>query len=171
MLEAIVYTDGSVKGNGQENAKGGWAYVILYGNDLTKNDNARPIQYRRSRAIEGTTNNRMELTAIIEAIEKIYNFKDYTHIKHIYIYTDSAYIYNCYAQKWYINWLNNNWKNSKKEEVRNKDLWIKLIPYFNNDLYSFHKVLGHSGDKYNEIVDYMAQDAAFGNEVNEIYFG
>lgn len=159
-----IYTDGSTKGNGTDNSVGGWAYLYLEGNEkivtLTKH----------SEQVFNTTNNQMELTAIIEAAKHI---KDSLYInsfkhKHINIITDSAYVYNCYIQKWYVNWQKNGWKNAKKEPVKNKELWEQLIPFFEDKNFTFQKVKGHSGDKYNEMVDSLAQNAAIGNCVNTV---
>lgn len=162
MVSIDIYTDGSTKGNGTENAVGGWGYIII----IKKNYIQTEIKY--SLQVENTTNNRMELTAIIEALNKVsYLLKDkFSDCKKINIHTDSAYIQNCYSQQWYIKWLKNGWVNSKKEAVKNKDLWTRLIPYFENERFSFLKVKGHNGDYYNEIADQLAQDAALGFTVN-----
>ena len=76
------------------------------------------------------------------------------------IYSDSAYLINCVNQKWYNGWLMNNWFNSKKEPVANKDLWLDLIPFFGDIRIHWNKVKGHSTDYYNNIVDDMAQSIA-----------
>ena len=78
----------------------------------------------------------------------------------IAVYTDSAYLHNCYTQKWYRNWKLNGWKNAKKQPVANQDLWEKLIPYFDNSQIDFIKVKGHADNFYNNIVDEMAQKAS-----------
>lgn len=80
------------------------------------------------------------------------------------VYSDSAYIINCYKQKWYNKWQINDWKNSKKEPVANKELWEQLIPYFDNVMFSFEKVPGHAGHVYNEMVDQMAVQAKKGDK-------
>ena len=90
------------------------------------------------------------------------NLSDYT----FNIYTDSAYIHNCYKQKWYINWEKNNWVNAKKQPVKNKDLWCDIIELFKLDNVNFYKVTGHSGDKFNEIVDKMAVNFAINGGKN-----
>ena len=74
----------------------------------------------------------------------------------VILYTDSAYLCNCYLNKWYSSWERNGWRNSKKEPVANKDLWEKLIPYFKNPQITISKVKGHSGNYYNELVDELA---------------
>ena len=100
----------------------------------------------------------MELIALLEALK--YSEKNFKN-EDFEFYTDSAYIYNCIKDKWYLNWIRNNWKNSKKEPVLNKDLWELIIPYFSKENYSFFKVKGHTGKKdWNNEVDKMAQNAA-----------
>ena len=150
-MKIKVYTDGSCRGNGGINARGGWGFVIF--------DEDGNFLKEGSGASFNTTNNKMEMTAVIEAInwieenlEKDTNFYE--------IYTDSAYIHNCMTQRWYINWRNNNWKNSKKEPVKNKELWEQIIPYFTKTNFTFRKVKGHAGIPENEYVDKLATTAA-----------
>ena len=143
-----IYTDGSCRGNGNENAKGGWAYVIIKENG--------EIVDSQTGFKKDTTNNRMELTALAKALEASTNISNTI----FEVYTDSAYIHNCYTQKWYEKWLENGWINSSKQPVKNKELWEYIIPYFNNEKYSFNKVKGHSTDKYNNMVDKKAVKAA-----------
>ena len=78
----------------------------------------------------------------------------------VVVYTDSAYLHNCYQQKWYVNWQKNGWKNAKKQPVANQDLWKMLIPYFETFGIDFVKVKGHAGNQWNEYVDDLAQTAA-----------
>ena len=146
-----VYCDGSTRGNGKENAVGAWAYVIINGqyNVMVAAD---------AQAVAGTTNQRMELHAAIEGISKTLPLLGPGDV--INVYTDSAYLHNCYTQGWYKNWQKNGWKNSKKEPVANQDLWERLIPYFEQPEVEFVKVKGHAGNHYNEIVDTMAQKAS-----------
>jgi ribonuclease HI len=82
----------------------------------------------------------------------------------IVVYSDSAYVINCYKQKWYKKWQVNGWINSKKQPVANKELWEQLIPYFENPFFSFEKVAGHADNKYNNLVDEMAVKAKFMEE-------
>ena len=139
----IFYTDGATSSNGYENAQGGWAFVVIDEND--------ELVSARSGHIENATNNICELTAIIEACTEASELN-----KPIIIYSDSAYCINCYKQKWYKNWQKNGWLNSKKQPVANKELWEKLIPYFENEDYKFEKVKGHCGNRWNEFVDKLA---------------
>ncbi len=155
-MKIVVYTDGSCKKNGQSGAVGGFAYAII------ENDE---VQYSLGVAELDTTNQRMEMKAVISAVNHIVN--NYPVKLHkldswddIEIYTDSAYIYNCATQHWYDNWEHNGWINSKREPVANKDLWEQLIPIMRSRIITFHLVKGHTGDKWNEYVDGLAQKAA-----------
>ena len=143
-----LYTDGATTNNGKENAFGGWAYIGV--------DEDKKIFIRDSGFIPNATNNICELTAVINGCNAV---KDKNEL--VVVYSDSAYIINCYKQKWYNKWQINDWKNSKKEPVANKELWKQLIPYFDNVMFSFEKVPGHAGHVYNEMVDQMAVQAKF----------
>lgn len=158
MQKFIIYTDGSCRGNGKENNTGGYAFVILNENDK--------VLVKRSCQELNTTNNRMEMKAIIEALGEVMHFINGQNFL-IEIYSDSAYVHNCKTQKWYKSWQNNNWKNSKKEPVKNKELWELLIFFFEDARFIFNKVKGHAGNKYNEIVDKLAVAASDGKEVYE----
>lgn len=152
-----IYCDGSCKNNGKENAYGGWAFIIF--------ENNEPIFWNSGRELN-TTNQRMELRAAIESIEAVKNQKGFTVFSVCNIHTDSAYLHNCKNQNWYKNWEKNGWLNSKKRPVANKDLWEKLIPYFEYSNFNFFKVKAHSDNDFNNLVDIMAQKAAIG-EKNE----
>ena len=151
-----VYCDGSTRGNGKENAVGAWAYVVINGqyNSISVGD---------AQAVAGTTNQRMELCAAIEGITKALSFLEKGDV--IDVYTDSAYLHNCYNQKWYENWQKNGWKNAKKQPVANEDLWKELIPYFDTFGIEFYKVKGHTAgttnhEMWKEYVDNLAQTAS-----------
>ena len=146
-----IYTDGSTRGNGQDNAVGAWAYVVLVDGEKIVQD---------CKAETNTTNQRMELTAAAEALEYLFYNKICVPFDSVKIYTDSAYLHNCVKQKWYVNWQNNGWKNSKKEPVANRDLWERLIRYFEMPEVEFIKVKGHAADKWNNCVDELAQSAS-----------
>lgn len=140
-----VYTDGATSGNGQVDAPGGWAYVILKDGRLVS---------QNSGGEKGTTNQRMELTAALMACREIDAMDSFATVK---LYSDSAYLINCFKQNWWKAWRVNGWKNSKKEPVANQDLWRCLIPFFMRAPgYDFIKVKGHAGNQYNEMVDKMA---------------
>ena len=145
-----VYCDGSTRGNGTSNAVGAWAWLILEGDKMFKKD---------SGAEKNTTNQRMELIAAANALDWAIQ-EVVSPFDRLIVYTDSAYLHNCYTQKWYKNWEINGWKNSKKQPVANQDLWERLIKYFEMPEVEFVKVKGHADDYYNNIVDEMAQTAS-----------
>ena len=145
-----IYCDGSTKGNGKENSVGAWAWLVHEGGNIFK---------KECQAETNTTNQRMELTAAAEALDYVIA-EIAVPSDRVLVYTDSAYLHNCYSQKWYKNWEINGWKNSKKQPVANQDLWERLIKYFEMPEVEFVKVKGHAGVKYNEIVDDLAQTAA-----------
>lgn len=144
-----VYTDGSAKGNGFGHASGGWAYVLMYDGDIIRRDSGNVLD---------TTNQRMELQAVIEGLKACEMFGNETSEYHFY--TDSAYITNCYFQGWYQTWEKNGWKNAKNQPIANSELWAEIIPYFKRKSFFFHKVEGHADNYYNNLVDNMAQTAA-----------
>lgn len=141
-----VYTDGAVSGNGKDGAPGGWAYVILKDGVMIVQDSGAEI---------GTTNQRMELTAALNACRVVEKMDTFAQAR---IYSDSAYLVNCWKQHWWRGWQANGWKNSKKQPVANEDLWLGLIPFFQKvpNGFDFVKVKGHAGNEWNEVVDKMA---------------
>ena len=151
-MKYTIYCDGSTKGNGKENSVGAWAYVVV-------NTETNTADFSDVEAVKETTNQRMELCAAIEALTQVCSIADFPNDS-VVVYTDSAYLHNCYQQKWYVNWQKNSWKNSKKQPVANQDLWEMLIPYFETFGIDFVKVKGHAGDEWNEYVDDLAQTAA-----------
>ena len=159
MNKLIIYTDGSCLGNGKTENRGGYAFIIL-------NENEEVIS-KVSKQELNTTNNRMEMKAVINGISEAINCLNSNDFI-IEVYTDSAYIHNCRIQRWYKSWKNNGWKNSKKEPVKNKDLWEILSFFFEDKRFVFNKVKGHAGNKFNELVDKMAVAASNGTQVNEV---
>jgi len=131
-----IYTDGACSGNP---GKGGWAAVILNGNSIEK----------ISGSAENTTNNRMELMALISALKFV---KD----QDLEIFTDPKYAKDG-IEKWIINWKKNGWKTSNKEDVKNKDLWIELDKLNEQKKIKWTWVKGHAGDKYNSLADELAR--------------
>ena len=148
-----IYTDGSTKGNGKKFSFGGWAYAIY--------DEEDNLIFSNSGAEVDTTNNKMEMTAILKGIEavKVLNLEN-SESFNVEIFTDSAYIHNCYKDKWYIGWQKNGWVNSKREPVKNKELWEELIIYFERYDYFFNKVKGHADSEQNILVDKLAVEAS-----------
>lgn len=152
-----IYTDGATSHNGREDAVGGYAWALI--KDETCVDYA-------AKKIIPATNNICEMMAIIDACEKI--LPSLNEFDRVEIYSDSAYCINCYKQFWWKAWLHNNWVNSKKEPVKNKELWERLIPFFQDARFQFVKVKGHSDDgsinsKWNNFVDGLAVAARTDN--------
>ena len=138
-----IYTDGACSGNQSKENKGGWGAVLLF-NGKVKEINGGEVN---------TSNQRMELTATIKALESLK-----TNKHPVEVFSDSAYLVNCMNDKWYEKWLKNGWRNAKREPVENQDLWEKLITLIDTYEVSFHKVKGHSGDEYNELADKLARE-------------
>ena len=137
MKEVTIYTDGACSGNP---GPGGWGAILMYG------ENYKEISGNEKE----TTNNKMELQAVIEALKLIkYPCK-------VTIYSDSAYVVNAFKQKWVDNWIKNNWKTADKKEVKNIERWKELIELLNNHDYTFIKVKGHSDNEYNNRCDELA---------------
>ena len=132
-----IYTDGACSGNP---GIGGWGVVIL--------DNGEEIHLNGGN--HNTTNNKMELTAAIKALEYFEQRKD------LIIYTDSKYVKDG-IESWIINWKQNGWKTSTKKPVKNKEMWIALDDLIKKHNINWKWVRGHAGDKYNEKADYLAR--------------
>ena len=140
MKTVIIYTDGACSGNP---GSGGWAAIIF-----------NKTNGQKSKKIGGeieTTNNRMELIAIIRALESIPKESS------LQIFTDSKYVING-IESWIVKWKTNNWIGSNKKNVKNKDLWTRLDVLTNQFQIKWNWVKGHSGNKYNEEVDRLARD-------------
>lgn len=151
MLNINVYTDGACSGNP---GPGGWAALILI-----KSANGIKDDKKEKVIIKGgekhSTNNRMELIAVIEALKFIKtNLKDYSY--DIRVYSDSSYIVNSVNEGHLLKWQNNGWKTTKDTDVVNKDLWERLIKLDTKLSPSFLKVKGHSTNKFNNYVDKVA---------------
>ena len=114
----------------------------------------------------GTTNQRMELAAALNALKVVWPMCEV--FDDIEICTDSAYLHNCVTQKWYVNWQSNGWKNSKKQPVANQDLWEQLVPYFEMPNIKFTKVKGHADNVWNNYVDDLAQTASARAKENKV---
>ena len=132
-----VYTDGACSGNP---GPGGWGAVLLW----------RGSQRRLQGGEEETTNNRMELTAAIKALEAL------KRPCKVELYSDSTYLIHAFTQGWLAKWQANGWHKSDKKPVENQDLWLQLLALCGKHSISWHKVKGHSDDDYNNICDAMA---------------
>lgn len=135
--KVTIYTDGACSGNP---GPGGWGAVLIY-NGVEKQISGFEAE---------TTNNRMELTAAIIALETL------KYPCSVELWSDSTYLVNSIEKGWFYSWQRNNWRNSQKKEVPNKDLWIRLRAQMDIHDVSFNWVEGHKGNKYNEICDKLA---------------
>lgn len=140
---AIIFSDGAARGNP---GPGGWGAIVL------TPDSAVELGGRE----EHTTNNRMELTAVISALESAKNETEIT------LYTDSSYVLSGIT-RWVKGWEKNNWKTSKKEDVLNKDLWERLVELTVHKIIDWKLVKGHSGTLGNERCDVIATSLADSN--------
>ncbi|MGB3301737.1 ribonuclease HI [Gordonia sp. (in: high G+C Gram-positive bacteria)] len=135
-----ISTDGACLGNP---GPGGWGAVLRYGE----------IEKEISGSEPNSTNNRMELTAAIEALKLL------TRPSTVVLYTDSSYVKNGITQ-WVAGWQRNGWKTANKKPVKNADLWQELVAAEDRHTVEWRWVKGHAGDKYNEIADTLATTAA-----------
>jgi ribonuclease HI len=137
----LIYTDGSCLGNP---GPGGYGAVLIY------NENRKEL----AQGYLKTTNNRMEMRAVIAALESLKEPCDVT------LYTDSQYVKNAITKKWLENWQKNGWKTAAKKPVKNKDLWIQFLPLIKKHNVDFRWVKGHAGHPENERCDELARTAA-----------
>jgi len=137
--KVIIYTDGACSGNP---GPGGYAGILIYGS--------------KEKIISGgdklTTNNRMELMAVIKSLQAL------KEICEVDLYTDSAYVCNAITQGWLEDWQLKNWKNSQKKPVLNKDLWLELLEMLTKHKVNFIKVKGHSDNYNNNRCDEIARN-------------
>lgn len=138
--QITIYTDGSCLGNP---GPGGWAALLQY------NGHEKLI----SGGDADSTNNRMEMTAVIKALESLRQSCD------IALFTDSKYVMDG-ATRWLDNWRNNGWRNSQKKAVKNADLWQQLDQLCRNHQIDWHWVKAHTGHEFNERVDDEARQQA-----------
>lgn len=131
-----IYTDGACSGNP---GRGGWAAIILDGEKIEKISGSK----------DDTTNNRMELTAVISALK-------YVKDKNLEIYTDSKYTKDG-IEKWITNWKKNGWKTANKQDVKNKDLWNELDQLNSEKNVQWNWVKGHANNQYNNMADELAR--------------
>ena len=131
-----IYTDGACSGNP---GRGGWAAIILDGEKIEKISGSK----------DNTTNNRMELTAVISALK-------YVKDKNLEIYTDSKYTKDG-IEKWISNWKKNGWKTANKQDVKNKDLWNELDQLNSRKNVQWNWVKGHANNQYNNMADELAR--------------
>lgn len=134
-MRTVVYTDGACSGNP---GPGGWAWAVAGG----------PFA---SGPAEHTTNQRMEIMAVLEALRTLEG--------PVEVVSDSTYVINCFRDKWWEGWMKRGWLNSAKKPVANRDLWEPLIEIVRARDVTFKWVKGHSGDEMNDLVDRLAVEA------------
>ena len=144
MKHVEIFTDGACKGNP---GPGGWGAVLRTGGHEKELAGSAPA----------TTNNRMELTAVIEALRALKSPCE------VALHTDSRYVIDGIT-KWIFGWQKNGWKNAAKKPVLNIDLWQALIEAQRAHKVSWHWVKGHVGHPENERADKLASDAALGGQ-------
>ena len=131
----IVYTDGACSGNP---GPGGWGWVV-------------PDGPRAGGGADETTNQRMELTAALEAVRSLDGPLE--------VRSDSTYLVNCFRDGWWKGWIERDWKNSQRKPVANRDLWEPLVEAYRSRDIRFTWVKGHSGDRWNDEADRLAVEA------------
>ena len=136
----VLYTDGACTGNP---GPGGWAALV--------------IDAGKERIVTGgaaqTTNQRMELMAAVGGLAAI------PAGRRVRLHSDSAYIVNCFRDRWYERWERGGWKNAQKQPVANRDLWERLLAEARRHDVVWVKVAGHAGEPLNERVDRLAREA------------
>lgn len=140
MKEVTIYTDGACSGNP---GPGGWGAILM----------CEGVQKEISGAKKDTTNNIMEITAVLEALKLL---KVECNVK---IYSDSAYVVNAFNQGWIYNWRKNNWRTAGKDPVKNQELWLELYELTQKHKVEFIKVKGHSDNEFNNRCDFLATSA------------
>ena len=142
MEKILIYTDGACSGNP---GPGGWGAILMY------KDHKKEL----SGGKKETTNNIMEMTAVIEALKNL----KFPCNQTVEVYSDSAYVVNAFNNHWIEGWKKKNWKNASKEPVKNKELWEELDKLVQKFQVKFIKVKGHSDNEYNNRCDELARNA------------
>ena len=148
LTRVTIYTDGACSGNP---GPGGWAAIIR----------AMDVEKEISGYVADTTNNRMELTAALEALRSL------KRPCQVDLYSDSAYLVSAFNEKWIQNWQMRGWKNSARMPVANRDLWEALWTEHQRHQISWHKVKGHSDNDYNNRCDKMAVNEILRNQAQD----
>ena len=144
-MKINIWADGSIHPN--PGGIGGWACVaVLPSGEIKELSGSESV----------STNNRMELKSCIESIKWAFSDLECSSLN---LYSDSAYVVNCFLQKWYIKWRSNGWINSKRKPVENKDLFEELINLYENYEVNFIKTRGHHNDELNNRCDKLANAA------------
>jgi ribonuclease HI len=132
-----IYTDGACSGNP---GPGGWAAIVIDGPETRELSGGEPL----------TTNQRMELRAAVEGLRAV------PGRRRVDLYSDSAYLVNCFRDRWHVRWQANGWRNAQRKPVENRDLWEALLAEAARHDVTWHKVAGHSGDALNDRADRLA---------------
>lgn len=140
MENVIIYTDGACSGNP---GPGGWGSILMY------KGNKKEI----SGGLPNTTNNIMEITAVLEALKML------KYECEVEVYSDCAYVVNAFNNGWIYNWRRNNWKTADKKPVKNQELWEELYALTKKHKVTFIKVKGHSDNEFNNRCDELARNA------------
>jgi ribonuclease HI len=135
----VVYTDGACSGNP---GPGGWGWAVSPTGEPNGSGGER-----------STTNQRMELLAVLEALRAL---GVGVEAGPVVVVSDSTYVVNCFRDGWWKNWRRNGWRNAKKQPVANADLWEPLVDLVEQGDVTFRWVKGHSGDPMNDLVDRLA---------------
>lgn len=151
-MHVDIYTDGAARGN--PDGPGGFGTILEY---VDPKGQVHKREY--SQGYVKTTNNRMELMAVITGLEALNRPCDVT------VYSDSQYVVNAFNQHWIDGWLKKGWKHGKNEPVKNTDLWKRLLKAKESHNVTFQWVKGHDGHPQNERCDELATTAADGNEL------
>lgn len=137
--QVVVYTDGACSGNP---GPGGWGWAVAPAGDPCGSGGELH-----------TTNQRMELMAVLEALRSLGVGSE---AGPVHVVSDSTYVVNCFRDGWWVKWRRNGWKNSKREPVANVDIWQPLVDLVQAGDVTFQWVKGHSGDRLNDLVDELA---------------
>jgi ribonuclease HI len=139
--QVTIFTDGSCLGNP---GPGGWSAILRYGD--------------REKELFGgeahTTNNRMEMLGAVEALNALRETCE------VELYSDSSYLVDAFSKGWIVTWQRNGWRTSSKQDVKNVDLWKRLLELTSKHRVRFHYVRGHNGHPENERCDKLARDEA-----------
>ncbi len=153
-MKVKIFTDGAARGN--PDGPGGYGTVLEYV------DTKGALHTRElSQGYQKTTNNRMELMAVIAGLEAL------NRACEVEVYSDSQYVVNAFNQHWIEGWIKKGWKRGKNEPVKNMDLWKRLLAAKEPHKVSFHWVKGHDGHPQNERCDALATGAADGKDLIE----
>ena len=140
MKEVTIYTDGACSGNP---GPGGWGTVLIYGEHKKEISGAK----------RETTNNEMEITAVLQGLKMLKFPCD------VEVYSDSAYVVNTFSKGWIYNWEKKNWKTADNTPVKNVELWKEILALTKTHKVTFNKVKGHADNELNNRCDELARAA------------